>query len=186
MITFPCVFVLLSWVTIKVAHRSLQKGGSLLPETALWEVPDPTKCTTGTRSSEPSLQGRRCSAGSDGTTGERIQPGPGSEDPEGCRADAVPVDGTFYFAEEEIGTEGWGKPAAQVGLKAGRWWPEVTHGSHPRGSKGPGSQSCLPLTVTALAQDCRSQSSPNHHYSKNLLTFPISRKLPERLFQKPV
>ena len=55
-------------------------------------------------------------------------------------------------------------------------WHEGTRGSQPLGSKGPGSQSCPPLTVTAFAQDSLSQSSPNHRYSVNLLTFPVSRK----------
>lgn len=53
----------------------------------------------------------------------------------------------------------------------------MTQGSHSPGSKGVSSQSCPPLTLTALAQDCLSLSSPNSRYSLSLLTFPVSRKL---------
>lgn len=54
---------------------------------------------------------------------------------------------------------------------------EVTQGSQSPGSKGARSQSCPPHTLTALAQDCLSPSSPNSRYSLSLLAFPISRKL---------
>lgn len=52
-------------------------------------------------------------------TGGHVQPGLGRGDPESCRADAVPVDGTFYSAEEERKTEGKNL-AGKVGFKAKR------------------------------------------------------------------
>ena len=50
---------------------------------------------------------------------QRQEPGRGH--PEGCLADAVPVDGTFYSAEEGSKTEGKNL-SSKVGLKAKMLW----------------------------------------------------------------